>query len=78
MEKQQKLQEKMVDLKNFSYILLAASGFFYLGLVLVGQDKSNLQLTILVGVTYLFLGLAFLFRHLSNKYQNILEDQESR
>jgi len=75
-KEEQSLREKIQDYKNFSNILVAAAAFFYFGLVLVGSDKSQAQLILVLVTSYLFIAIAFLFRMVAIKDMRKLQDIE--
>ncbi|HZG73404.1 MAG TPA: YrhC family protein [Chondromyces sp.] len=70
------LQNKIDDFKHFAIILMAVSGFLYLGAVLPVEGKTSIGQQLLMGGTVLLLILGTLFFFFSSKYQKQLEDIE--
>ncbi|WP_062355640.1 YrhC family protein [Bacillus kwashiorkori] len=76
MDDRKKLKEKATDYQNFSHILLAASTFFYLGLLIKGNEQTNTHLAIIMIATLIFISLAFLFRTVSVNCRKKLIEME--
>lgn len=55
------LQHKIEDYTRFAHLLLLLSVFFYLGVLFPGQGRTDIQLTILMIATILFLSGCFFF-----------------
>lgn len=56
------LYEKMVDLKRFAVILLAAGVFFYLGVIIPSTTKSTMDVNIMIIASTAFIAVSlFLF-----------------
>lgn len=54
------LYEKMVDLKRFAIILLAAGVFFYLGVIIPTQTKSTMDINIMMIASTAFIAISLL------------------
>lgn len=76
MKLEKQLREKMVDFQNFSYILLAVSTFFYLGILIRGNEVTPTNVSIIIVVTLLFISAAYFFRDRSIKCKNKLMEME--
>ncbi|MEH7178839.1 YrhC family protein [Neobacillus vireti] len=63
MDKQtKKIYEKMVDLKHFAVVLLAVGVFFYLGVIIPSDLKTEMDLNIMMISCMSFLAFSlFLF-----------------
>jgi NhaP-type Na+/H+ or K+/H+ antiporter len=77
MEKQAKyLYEKMVDLKRFATIFLAAGVFFYLGIIIPSNQSNHLNLNIMSLASITFLVVSILLFTGSKKCRQKLLDHE--
>ncbi|MDP4104838.1 MAG: YrhC family protein [Bacillota bacterium] len=54
------LYEKMVDLKRFAVILLAAGVFFYLGVIIPSATKSTMDVNIMIIASTAFIAVSLL------------------
>jgi hypothetical protein len=54
------LYEKMVDLKRFAVILLAAGVFFYLGVIIPSNTKSTMDVNIMIIASTVFIAVSLL------------------
>jgi hypothetical protein len=54
------LYEKMVDLKRFAVILLAAGAFFYLGVIIPSDTKSTMDVNIMIIASTAFIAVSLL------------------
>jgi hypothetical protein len=54
------LYEKMVDLKRFAVILLAAGVFFYLGVIIPSDTKSSMDVNIMIIASTVFIAVSLL------------------
>jgi NhaP-type Na+/H+ or K+/H+ antiporter len=55
------LYEKMVDFKRFAVVLLAVGVFFYLGVIIPFDQKSEMDVDIMMISSMSFLAVAILF-----------------
>ncbi|MDQ1144948.1 MAG: YrhC family protein [Bacillus sp. (in: firmicutes)] len=70
------LYEKMVDFKRFATILLAVGVFFYLGLIIPSDTKSEMDVNIMVLSSLSFLALSILFFIQSKQCQIKLSEMD--
>lgn len=74
------LYEKMVDLKRFAVILLAAGVFFYLGVIIPTDTKSTVDVNIMVIASTAFIAISLLLfissKHCREKLLDMEEDNE--
>ncbi len=58
-QKAKLVYEKMVDSKRFAIVLLAIGIFFYLGVIIPSDAKSEMDLTIMIlaSLSFLFVSL---------------------
>jgi predicted MFS family arabinose efflux permease len=54
------LYEKMVDLKRFAVILLAAGVFFYLGVIIPSDTKNTMDVNIMIIASTAFIVVSLL------------------
>jgi predicted MFS family arabinose efflux permease len=54
------LYEKMVDLKRFAVILLAAGVFFYLGVIIPSDTKNTMDVNIMIIASTAFIAVSLL------------------
>jgi predicted MFS family arabinose efflux permease len=54
------LYEKMVDLKRFAIILLAAGVFFYLGVIIPSDTKNTMDVNIMIIASTAFIAVSLL------------------
>lgn len=54
------LYEKMVDLKRFAIILLAAGVFFYLGVIIPSYTKNTMDVNIMIIASTAFIAVSLL------------------
>ncbi|WP_413308610.1 YrhC family protein [Bacillus sp. 1P10SD] len=71
-----RLYEKMVDFKRFATILLAVGVFFYLGVIIPSDTKSEMDVNIMVLASLSFLALSILFFIHSKQCQMKLSETE--
>lgn len=77
LEQQMKnLYEKMVDFKRFGTVLLAVGVFFYLGVIIPMNVKSEWDTNIMVISSTSFFALSILFFIQSKIYQIKLSNME--
>lgn len=76
MDQQKKLQEKVIDYRNYSTVLMAISTLLYFGVLIKEQEHEIGHMILLVCLTLVFIGLAFLFRYLSLKNEKKLLEME--
>lgn len=72
------LQALITDFKNYAFVLLAASVFLYIGVVLPDQGIHGKHDIVLMITTILFLAGAFVSFKISLKYKNKLEETENQ
>ncbi|WP_226526372.1 YrhC family protein [Metabacillus niabensis] len=72
------LQALVTDFKNYAFVLLAASVFLYIGVVLPDQGKHAMYDIILMITTILFLIGAFVSFRMSLKYKKQLNEAENK
>lgn len=70
------LYEKMIDFKRFATILLAVGVFFYLGVIIPSDTKSEMDVNIMVLSTLSFLALSILFFIQSKQCQSKLSEMD--
>jgi hypothetical protein len=69
--------EKMLDFKCYGIVLLCASIFFYLGVVIPTVAESQTELTWMMYGSLIFLTGSFFFLSLSKSYRyKLLETEE--
>ena len=71
-----RLYEKMVDFKRFATILLAVGVFFYLGVIIPSDTKSEMDVNIMILSSLSFLALSILFFIQSKQCQMKLSETE--
>ncbi|MFP7297544.1 YrhC family protein [Neobacillus niacini] len=77
MDKQTKsLYEKMVDLKQFAVVLLAVGVFFFLGVIIPFDSKSEMDVNIMMISSMSFLAVSILLFIQSKQCQLKLMDME--
>lgn len=72
------LNEKMVDFKRFAVVLLSVAVFFYLGVIIPAEIKSEMDINIMMIASMSFLAVSILFFIESKKCQLKLRDMEDR
>ncbi|MBZ5749328.1 MULTISPECIES: YrhC family protein [Metabacillus] len=70
-----RLHTLIIDFKQYAFILLAVSVFFYIGVVLPDQGKEDIYDIILMITTVIFLIGSFLCFKQSLNYKKQLEKQ---
>lgn len=60
-EQARNLYEKMVDFKRFAIILLAVGVFFYLGVIIPSESKSEININMMMLSSLSFLAVSILF-----------------
>jgi hypothetical protein len=74
------LYEKMIDLKRFAVILLAAGVFFYLGVIIPTDTKSTMDENMMVIASTAFIAISLLLfinaKHCREKLLDMEEDNE--
>ncbi|APH04302.1 YrhC family protein [Bacillus weihaiensis] len=70
------LRNLVSDYKNYAFVLLAASVFLYIGVVLPGQGKEPLYDWVMMGTTFLFLVGSYSCFRISLNYKKQLDEQE--
>ncbi|MEH7012194.1 YrhC family protein [Neobacillus niacini] len=77
MDKQTKnIYEKMVDFKQFAVVLLAVGVFFFLGVIIPSDSKSEMDVNIMMISSMSFLALSILLFIQSKQCQLKLKDME--
>lgn len=77
MDKQVKsLYEKMVDFKQFAVVLLAVGVFFFLGVIIPSDTKSEMDINIMMISSMSFLALSIFLFIQSKQCQLKLMDME--
>ncbi|PLT30912.1 YrhC family protein [Peribacillus deserti] len=69
-------REKMIDYKRFAFVLMCASVFFYLGVMISSYAKHVNPDYVMMGATLLFIALAAIFFYLSAKYRKLVMKSE--
>ncbi|TDL77271.1 hypothetical protein E2R56_03590 [Rhodococcus qingshengii] len=78
MDKQTKsLYEKMVDFKQFAVVLLAVGVFFFLGVIIPSDTKSEMDINIMMISSMSFLAVSILLFIQSKQCQLKLMDIEN-
>jgi predicted MFS family arabinose efflux permease len=54
------LYKKMVDLKRFAIVLLAAGVFFYLGVIIPSDTKNTMDVNIMIIASTAFIAVSLL------------------
>ncbi|PMC39709.1 hypothetical protein CJ195_07275 [Bacillus sp. UMB0899] len=72
------IQALVTDFKNYAFVLLAASVFLYIGVVLPDQGKLGIYDTVLMITTILFLAGAFVSFKISLRYKKQLDETENQ
>jgi predicted MFS family arabinose efflux permease len=70
------LYEKMVDFKQFAIVLLAVGVFFFLGVIIPSDSKSEMDINIMMISSMSFLAVSILFFIQSKQCQLKLMDNE--
>lgn len=77
MDKQTKMiYEKMVDFKQFAVVLLAVGVFFFLGVIIPSDSKSEMDVNIMMIASMSFLAVSILLFIQSKQCQIKLMDME--
>ncbi len=77
MDKQtKKIYEKMVDFKQFAVVLLAVGVFFFLGVIIPSDSKSEMDINIMMIASMSFLAVSILLFIQSKQCQIKLMDME--
>jgi predicted MFS family arabinose efflux permease len=71
-----KIHEKMVDFKQFAVVLLAVGVFFFLGVIIPSESKSEMDVNIMMIASMSFLAVSILFFIQSKQCQIKLMDME--
>ena len=78
MDKQTKsIYEKMVDFKQFAVVLLAVGVFFYLGVIIPTDSKTEMDINIMMISSMSFLAVSILLFIQSKQCQLKLMDMEN-
>ncbi|HZH60680.1 MAG TPA: YrhC family protein [Metabacillus sp.] len=72
------LQALATDFKNYAFVLLAASVFLYIGVLLPDAEKHYIYDIVLMITTVLFLAGAFVSFKMSLKYKKQLDNSENQ
>jgi predicted MFS family arabinose efflux permease len=75
-QKTKKIYEKMVDFKQFAVVLLAVGVFFFLGVIIPSDTKSEMDVNIMMIASMSFLAISILFFIQSKQCQLKLNDME--
>jgi predicted MFS family arabinose efflux permease len=70
------LYEKMVDFRQFAIVLLAVGVFFFLGVIIPSDSKSEMDVNIMMISSMSFLAVSILFFIQSKQCQLKLMDNE--
>ncbi|MFA9557139.1 YrhC family protein [Evansella sp. AB-rgal1] len=70
------LKNKVIDLKRFSFILLALCGFLAIGLVLPDGAVAPEHQAIMVGLNFILLFAALFFHRSAMAAQRIINEEE--
>jgi len=70
------LYEKMVDFKRFGTVLLACGIFFFLGIIIPSDAKSEMDLNIMILSSLSFLAVSILMFIQSKQCQMKLSEME--
>jgi predicted MFS family arabinose efflux permease len=70
------LYEKMVDFKQFAVVLLAVGVFFFLGVIIPSDTKSEMDINIMMISSMSFLALSIFLFIQSKQCQLKLMDKE--
>jgi hypothetical protein len=70
------LYERMVDLKRFAVILLAAGVFFYLGVIIPTDTKSTMDQNIMIIASTAFIAISLLLFTNAKQCREKLLDME--
>ncbi|MDF2790766.1 YrhC family protein [Neobacillus sp. 3P2-tot-E-2] len=77
MDKQTKnIYEKMVDFRQFAVVLLAVGVFFFLGIIIPSDTKSEMDVNIMMIASMSFLAVSILLFIQSKQCQIKLMDME--
>ena len=77
MDKQTKnIYEKMVDFRQFAVVLLAVGVFFFLGVIIPSDTKSEMDVNIMMIASMSFLAVSILLFIQSKQCQIKLMDME--
>ncbi|MDQ0975756.1 putative MFS family arabinose efflux permease [Bacillus niacini] len=77
MDKQtKKIYEKMVDFRQFAVVLLAVGVFFFLGVIIPSDTKSEMDVNIMMIASMSFLAVSILLFIQSKQCQIKLMDME--
>jgi predicted MFS family arabinose efflux permease len=71
-----KMYEKMVDFKQFAVVLLAVGVFFFLGVIIPSDIKSEMDVNIMMIASMSFLAVSILFFIQYKQCQLKLNDME--
>jgi predicted MFS family arabinose efflux permease len=71
-----KIYEKMVDFRQFAVVLLAVGVFFFLGVIIPSDTKSEMDVNIMMIASMSFLAISILLFIQSKQCQMKLMDME--
>jgi predicted MFS family arabinose efflux permease len=71
-----KIYEKMVDFRQFAAVLLAVGVFFFLGVIIPSDTKSEMDVNIMMIASMSFLAVSILLFIQSKQCQMKLMDME--
>jgi predicted MFS family arabinose efflux permease len=71
-----KIYEKMVDFRQFAVVLLAVGVFFFLGVIIPSDTKSEMDVNIMMIASMSFLAVSILLFIQSKQCQMKLKDME--
>jgi predicted MFS family arabinose efflux permease len=71
-----KIYEKMVDFRQFAVVLLAVGVFFFLGVIIPSDTKSEMDVNIMMIASMSFLAVSILLFIQSKQCQMKLMDME--
>ncbi len=68
-------KDKIADFKRFSFVLLSLSAFLYIGSIIPFEGKQTLHKLILLGTSYLSLGIALVFYRKISQWKKQLNEE---
>ncbi|MBB6445944.1 YrhC family protein [Bacillus benzoevorans] len=79
MQRVKQYYEKMIDFKGYGIVTLCASIFFYLGLIIPSAAKSQIEITVMMAGSIVFLfGSIFFFSSSTTYRKKLLETEEGQ
>ncbi|MGP4080481.1 YrhC family protein [Pseudalkalibacillus sp. R45] len=68
-------KDKIADFKRFSFVLLSLSVFLYIGSIIPFEGKQTLHQLILLGTSYLSIGIALVFYRKISQWKKQLNEK---